>query len=1321
MNSKGRKLILCSLFLILLISLSIGSISAADGESDDLSALDGLDVISADSDFDDLKNSNQDIETLENYGQDLTTQISDDNSSELSQEDENKVLGVKVSQSDYSTYFDASKNGTIKVSAGSQIDLTGAFSNKYFTINKNNIVITSTSGATFTNCVFRFIAGSEGSTLSNLRIDNSANTEGEHYAIYLYNTKNIKILNNVVSSAGYRSFPIRADLTNSSIIQGNDLTSIKTPSQSSSPSNIVVTNSFYNNITDNNITCDDNNGIYLWNGNVGYTYIFNNTIHSTRALPSSFCYAIQLQAYNTTVKNNTVYNMYRGFSSVGANNSAVGNIFYNMHGAFLSTAANEQGADPAIIAGKGSIVRENIIYDSNFKEAAISISGNNVEISDNRIENNTGGGINLIGSFTNILISGNDIKAPGIGINLEDGVSFVNISSNNITSTNDIGIKLTKKSSNGYPKNINITNNDIIVNEIAIDASGALDIDSLYINDNEVYGKIINYTRGIAAIYYIDEDNFYDYFNNDGSLSGRIADGSILYFIDDFTSKGALKISSKVTINGRDARLFNTSFIIQESDVVINNLFINNSNKDATDKWGVHASNINNLTVNNTQIYMDDEFSSFAILFYNVTNSKITNNILEAKGDYLTSPILIFHSSNNTISGNKMISIGTNGTHNDVFIGRFNVLFDGSQSYDETYMAYGMYKTYGAFIVYSSLNNITNNDIHVNSTLVEPITYDETVDPIAGLFLHCNCSNNIVSFNNISVSGNDPYVYGIGILGANEGRNEFTSENNELSGNIIDVKSNYLARGIVLGFNADNNYFSLNQIDVNGSNYSYWISFDQFKDNSVYQNNGSSYSLHNAYESNMSISLSDEYKLNDIDVFTLIVDVNASDDNTIAIQTAIDNAKDGQIIYLSNANFTDLADINITKSLTFAGGSDAYIRSASNAESIFNIISLSNGGPVSVKFENLTVIFTSDNTNFAYIETCEDDEGFSDIPSILIENNNFAVDEGVDASSIAVLKIKSDSSLFNPANPISINGNTLSEGMISYACGDASQAGDVETAPNKALSSINIDSSQIEQGKIIISLLGANNVPIKNSNVTYDLNGVRNTIVTDGNGQAIISGLKGYYVISFSFEGDKLHNSSSNSLTHMVVTKFSYSNISIKAYPSDGYFKFTLLDSYGGKLANKKVVIKFNGGTYTKYTDKNGLVSFYVNPKKTGKLSIAVSFAGDSAYKASSFTAYVTVGKNAVKFQSPTKKVKKSKSKRTFKITLKTATGKVLTSKKLYIKINGKTYSSKTNSKGVARFKIKLPKKKKTYKYKVTFKGDSLDTKKTYSGKLKVY
>jgi exonuclease SbcD len=76
---------------------------------------------------------------------------------------------------------------------------------------------------------------------------------------------------------------------------------------------------------------------------------------------------------------------------------------------------------------------------------------------------------------------------------------------------------------------------------------------------------------------------------------------------------------------------------------------------------------------------------------------------------------------------------------------------------------------------------------------------------------------------------------------------------------------------------------------------------------------------------------------------------------------------------------------------------------------------------------------------------------------------------------------------------------------------------------------------------------------------------------------------------------------------------------------------------------------------------------------------------------------------------------------RTFKITLKTSNNKVLKSKYVYLTINKKTYKVKTNSKGVAAFKIKLPKVKKTYKYKVKFKGDNGNYAKTYSAKLKVY
>jgi len=60
-----------------------------------------------------------------------------------------------------------------------------------------------------------------------------------------------------------------------------------------------------------------------------------------------------------------------------------------------------------------------------------------------------------------------------------------------------------------------------------------------------------------------------------------------------------------------------------------------------------------------------------------------------------------------------------------------------------------------------------------------------------------------------------------------------------------------------------------------------------------------------------------------------------------------------------------------------------------------------------------------------------------------------------------------------------------------------------------------------------------------------------------------------------------------------------------------------------------------------------------------------------------------------------TKEVKKSKARKAkIKITLKTNYKKALTKKTVYIKINKKTYVAKTNKKGVAAFKVKLPKVK---------------------------
>ena len=173
--------------------------------------------------------------------------------------------------------------------------------------------------------------------------------------------------------------------------------------------------------------------------------------------------------------------------------------------------------------------------------------------------------------------------------------------------------------------------------------------------------------------------------------------------------------------------------------------------------------------------------------------------------------------------------------------------------------------------------------------------------------------------------------------------------------------------------------------------------------------------------------------------------------------------------------------------------------------------------------------------------------------------------------------------------------------------------------------------------------------------------------------------------------------------------------------------KFLVFDktadiSLAGKI---KVTLKRNKKTIKTYivkVDKDGNAVLSLGKKLAlGKYTINVKYYGSKYYKKYTRTKAFKIYKNVVKFSNATKEVKKSKAKKArFKITMKNRSKKVLAKKVLYIKINKKTYKAKTNKKGVAAFTLKLPKVVKTYKYKITFKGDKTNYKKTYSGKLKV-
>ena len=158
----------------------------------------------------------------------------------------------------------------------------------------------------------------------------------------------------------------------------------------------------------------------------------------------------------------------------------------------------------------------------------------------------------------------------------------------------------------------------------------------------------------------------------------------------------------------------------------------------------------------------------------------------------------------------------------------------------------------------------------------------------------------------------------------------------------------------------------------------------------------------------------------------------------------------------------------------------------------------------------------------------------------------------------------------------------------------------------------------------------------------------------------------------------------------------------------------TLKDSAGAVLKNKAITYSVNGVTKTAKTDDKGIAKITVN-QVAGTYYYALAFLGDDDYKASFRTVKVTVNKQAVKatFKKAALKVKKAKK---VKFTLKDANGKAIAGKKITVKVNGKTFSAKTNSKGVASIKVKVTKKGKKLAV-AKFAGDNVYkaiTKKAY-------
>jgi len=168
---------------------------------------------------------------------------------------------------------------------------------------------------------------------------------------------------------------------------------------------------------------------------------------------------------------------------------------------------------------------------------------------------------------------------------------------------------------------------------------------------------------------------------------------------------------------------------------------------------------------------------------------------------------------------------------------------------------------------------------------------------------------------------------------------------------------------------------------------------------------------------------------------------------------------------------------------------------------------------------------------------------------------------------------------------------------------------------------------------------------------------------------------------------DKLEKSKTVKITLKPArSKITIKSSDMKIHYKDGS-KFTVTVKDSSKKAIKKIKIDFtiNGKTYKKTTDSKGKASLTLN-LNNGKYSILTTFQGSSKY-------YPAFAKNTVTVKSTIKSgnlVKYYKNKAAYYSTFYDKKGKLLKDTSVKFKLNGKSYTVKTNKRGVAKLNIDL-------------------------------
>lgn len=176
-----------------------------------------------------------------------------------------------------------------------------------------------------------------------------------------------------------------------------------------------------------------------------------------------------------------------------------------------------------------------------------------------------------------------------------------------------------------------------------------------------------------------------------------------------------------------------------------------------------------------------------------------------------------------------------------------------------------------------------------------------------------------------------------------------------------------------------------------------------------------------------------------------------------------------------------------------------------------------------------------------------------------------------------------------------------------------------------------------------------------------------------------------------SINKEKLEASKSSPKILSSLKLYTKQKVSIKApdvkmYYKDGsQFTVTIKDSNKKVIKKAKVKISINGKTYTKTTNSKGKATLNLN-LKSGKYSVVTTFDETKSYSKASAKSTVTI-KSTIKCSDFSKYYT---NKAAYYSTFYDKKGKLLKETSVKFKINTKSYTVKTNKKGVGKLAIDL-------------------------------